>query len=107
MSEPFPVWITAWCLSQGIEEATAYLYPTNEFWCVIAEGRLRGMVMQAGQWHRTKEAAVKEANKVLARAIASRRRSLEELENVCFTEDDNEGTGNVGVLFPATDSAKG
>ena len=90
MSDEFPVWITRWCLSQGIQEATAYLYPTNEFWCVVASGNLRGQIMQAGQWYRTKAEAVKEANKVLARALQSLRDRLEELESVVFTEEGNE-----------------
>ena len=85
MSEPFPIWITKWCLSQGIQEATALLYPTNEFWCVVMSGNLRGQILQAGQWYRTKAEAVKEANKVLARAIQSQRDRLEELESVIFT----------------------
>jgi galactokinase len=95
MSEPFPIWITKWCLSQGIQEATAVLYPANKFWCVVMSGNLRGQVMQAGQWYRTREAAVKEANKVLARALQSQRERLEELESVVFTDGgEGEGTGD-------------
>ena len=93
MSDAFPVWITRWCLSQGIQEATAYHYPTNEFWVVVASGNLRGQIMQAGQWYRTKAEAVKEANKVLARAIQSQRDRLEELESVVFTGDEDVEVG--------------
>lgn len=88
MSEPFAIWCTRWALSQGIEEASAWEFPGNAEWCVVASGRMRGNILQAGQWHRTKAAAVKEANAVLARAIRSQRDRLEELESIVFT---NEG----------------
>jgi len=95
MSDPFPIWITKWCLSQGIHEATGHLYPTNEFWVVVASGNLRGHILMAGQWYRTKAEAVKEANKVLANALRSQRERLEELESVVFTDGGEiEGTGN-------------
>lgn len=90
MSDPFPIFITKWCLSQGIQEATGHLYPTNEFWVVAASGNLRGQILQAGQWYRTKAEAVKEANKVLARAIKSQRDRLEELESVVFAEEESK-----------------
>ena len=93
MSEPFPIWITKWCLSQGIQEATGHLFPTNEFWCVVAIGNLRGQILMAGQWYRTRAEAVKEANKVLARAIQSQRDRLEELESVVFTGDEDVEVG--------------
>ena len=86
MSETFPVWITRWCLSSGIEEATAWEFPGNPSWCVVASGRLKGSIMQAGQWHRTKAEAVKEANAVLRRVTQSTRERLEELESVVFRE---------------------
>ena len=85
MSEPFPIWITKWCLSSGIDEATAWEFPGNPIWCVVASGRLKGYVLQAGQWHYSRAAAVKEANAVLRRAIMSQRERLEELESVVFT----------------------
>lgn len=80
----FPIWITRWCLSAGIEEATAWEFPGNPSWCVVASGRLKGSICQAGQWHRTKADAVKEANAVLRRATNSARERLEELESVTF-----------------------
>ncbi len=93
MSEPFPIWCTRWCLSSGIEEATAWEFPGNASWCVVASGRLKGTILQAGQWHRTKAEAVKEANAVLRRVIQSTRERLEELESVTFsTGDEDEGT---------------
>lgn len=90
MSEPFPIWCTKWALSSGIEEASAWEFPGNPEWCVCASGRLKGAILQSGQWHRTKSAAVKEANKVLASAIRSQRARLEELEGVVFSEKENE-----------------
>lgn len=86
MSEPFPIWVTKWCLSSGIEEATGWSFPGNPEWCVAASGRLRGAILQSGQWFRTKAEAVKEANKVLQNAIKSSQRRLEELEGVFFNE---------------------
>lgn len=93
MAEPFPVWITRYCLGSGIEEATAWEVPGGNGWCVVASGRMKNAILQDGQWFRTRSEAVKEANKVLARAIRSQRERLEELESVCFTEDDNEQVG--------------
>ena len=92
MSEPktFVAYLTKWCLSQGIEEVLAVQHPVNDAWCIVAQGRLRAFTFQAGEWHRTKAEAIKAANKILDRAIASQRERLEELESVCFTEDDNE-----------------
>ncbi len=90
MSEAFPVWLSRWCLSQGIQEATAYHFPTNEFWVVVASGNLRGHIIQAGDWHLTKAEALKKANKVLAGAIKSQRERLEELESIVFTDGENE-----------------
>lgn len=92
MSDPFAIWITKWCLSSGIEEATGWEFPGNPAWCVVASGRMRGYVLQAGQWHYSRKAAVKEANAVLRRAIMSQRERLEELESVCFTEEEDERT---------------
>lgn len=93
MSDPFPIWCTRWALSQGIEEATAWEFPGNAEWCVVASGRMRGNILQQGQWFRTKAEAVKEANKVLARAIRTQRERLEELESVVFTGGENETVG--------------
>lgn len=90
MSEAFPIWITKWCLSQGIQAATGHPYPTNEFWVVVASGNLRGQIMQAGQWFKTRAEAVKEANKVLSRALQSQRERLEELESVVFTDGEEK-----------------
>lgn len=87
----FPVWITKWALSSGIEEATAQEFPGRPEWCVVLTGRLKCGVMQQGQWHRTKAAAVKEANAVLARTIRSQRERLEELESVVFTIEGGKG----------------
>jgi hypothetical protein len=96
VAEPktFVAYITKWCLSQGIEEVLAVQHPVNDAWCIVAHGRLRAFTFQAGEWHRTKSEAIKAANKILARAIASQRDRLEELESVCFTEEDNDGTGD-------------
>jgi hypothetical protein len=47
---------------------------------------MRGNILQQGQWFRTRAEAVKEANKVLARAIRSARDRMEELEGVVFNE---------------------
>ena len=88
MSEPFPIFVTRWCLSQGVEEATAWEVPGGNGWCVVASGRMRNTILMSGQWHRTKAAAVKEANAVLARAIRSQRERLEELESVHFGEGE-------------------
>ena len=88
MSEPFPIWITKWCLSQGIEVATGHEIPGNPAWCIVASGRLKNSIMQAGQWHRTKAEAVKEANAALRRATNSARERLEELKSVTFGGED-------------------
>lgn len=88
MSEPFTVWVTEYCLSHGIIEAPACYYPTHEFWVVVLDGPLRGRIIQAGDWHKTRAEAVKKANKVLERAIASQRKRLEELESVVFTTEE-------------------
>jgi hypothetical protein len=94
VSEPFPIWCTKWCLSSGIEEATAWEFPGTKEWCVVATGRLRGTILQSGQWWRTRAAAVKEANKVLRRVIEQQRERLEELESIVFGGDDHEGTSD-------------
>lgn len=88
--EAFPVWITEYCLTHGIIEATATLYPTNEFWIVVLSGKMRAQIVQAGHWHRTRADAVKKANKVLAGAIKSQRDRLEELESIVFEEVQND-----------------
>jgi carboxylesterase type B len=56
-------------------------------------GRLNRMVLQSGQWHRTKAEAVKAANKLLERVKAQQRERLEELESVIFTDGGENGTG--------------
>jgi hypothetical protein len=93
MSEPFPIHITKWCLSQGIEEATAWEFPGNESWCVAASGRMKGLILQSGQWHRTRKEAVKAAEAVRQRVLRETRNRLEELESVVFGGDD-ERTAN-------------
>lgn len=86
MSEPFPIFVTRWCLSQGIEEATAWEIPGGNGWCVVASGRMRNTILMTGQWFKTKAEAAKEANKVLASALRSARARVEELEGVHFGE---------------------
>lgn len=86
MSEPFPIWSTKWCISNGIEACTAWPYPGNPAWCVCASGRLKGTILQAGQWFRTQSEAVKEANRVLKAALQSARNRVEELESIVFSE---------------------
>lgn len=88
MGDPFPIFCTKWCLSSGIEEATAWEFPGNPSWCVVASGRLKGSILQSGQWHRTKAEAVKEANAVLRRVKQTTRERLEELESVVFGGED-------------------
>lgn len=86
MAEPFTVHLTKWCLSQGIYEVTAHAHPTNEFWVIIADGGLRGQIAQAGEWFPDRADAVKDAKKRLAKAQASARRYLAELEQISFEE---------------------
>lgn len=86
MAEPFTVWITTWSLKDGILEAQAHHYPTNTDQIVIANGGLRGQIMSAGHWFYTRADAVKDAKKRLAKALASARRYLAELEQISFDE---------------------
>lgn len=86
MSEAFPVWITKWWQSEGVEQATAYQHPTISAWCIIASGRMKNSIFQPGEWHRTREAAVKEAEKRRLAAIATTKWRLASLENLTFEE---------------------
>ena len=111
-----PVFVTRWCLSQGIEETTAWEVPGGLGWCVVASGRMRNTILMEGQWFKTKAEAVKEANKVLASALRSARARVEDLESVVFTTEgkshervgdragegaSNDETGTQGQHEPA------
>lgn len=86
MSEPFPIFVTRWWQSSGIEEATALPYPTNDVWCVVATGRMKGSILQAGDWHLTRGAAAKEAERRRQASIRATREKLEGLEALSFEE---------------------
>jgi hypothetical protein len=91
MTEPFEIYITKWCLSAGIEKATAYHHPVNAEWVIVADGRFRSMILSGDQWHATEEAAVKWAEKLRKRVIEQDRKRLSELEALTFggkTEDE-------------------
>lgn len=86
MSEPFKIWVTRWVLNRGIEECTASPFPGREDLVVCRSGYFNGAVLQHGDWHKTRAAAVKEANKVLSQAKAKAKARVEELDSVTFEE---------------------
>ena len=88
MSEPFPIWITKYCLSAGIEEATAYAHPVNAEWVIVVDGRFRSMVLTGDQWHESKAKAVAWAESLRKRTIERDQTRLEELKELKFTEDE-------------------
>ena len=91
MPEPFKIYITKWCLSAGIEPATAYRHPVNAEWVIVADGRFKTMILTSDQWHESEEAAVKWAEKLRKRAIEQDRKRLADLEALTFggkTEDE-------------------
>lgn len=90
MNEPFPIWITRWALSAGIEPATAYRHPVNAEWVIVADGRFKAMILTNDQWHESEIAAVKWAEKLRKRAIEQDRKRLAELEELRFGMEDEE-----------------
>lgn len=90
MSEPVKIWITKWCLSGGIEEATAYVHPINANWVIVADGRFRSMILTNDQWHETEAKARKWAERLRLRVIEQDRKRLAELEAMTFEKGDSE-----------------
>ena len=84
MTEPFPIWITRWALSAGIEPATAYRHPVNAEWVIVADGRFRSMVLTNDQWHETEAKARKWAERLRLLLIGQDRKRLAELEAMSF-----------------------
>lgn len=84
MSDPFPIWITRWCLSAGIESANAYAHPVNSEWVIVADGRFKAMTLTNDQWHESEAAARKWAERLRLRVIESDKKRLEELEAMSF-----------------------
>lgn len=95
MAEPFPIWITRWCLSAGIEAATAYAHPINAEWVIVADGRFKSMILTGDQWHASEELAIAWAERLRRRVIEQDRKKLEELEAMSFKKGDtDEGTSD-------------
>lgn len=86
----FPIWITRWCLSEGIEEATAYAHPVNNEWVIVADGRFRSMIMTGDQWHDSEAKARKWAERLRLRTIEQDKKRLAELEALSFVKGDNQ-----------------
>lgn len=82
MSEPIQIWITKQCLSQGIEEARAQLFPTNPKWCIPLTGRFAGTILQSPDWHQTEAKARRKAQEMLTNSLKYHREKLEELESI-------------------------
>jgi len=89
MSEqkPVPIWITKWWMSSGIQEATAWAFPGNPKWCVVATGPLARAILQADQWFTSEAEARKHVEAARLKSIEYHRNRLAELEALPpFTE---------------------
>lgn len=75
--EKITVWVTKWVFTLGIIEEKAEVIDKERANCGF--GYLHG-----GDWHRTREAAVKRAKEMQIKKIASVKKQLEKLEKMRF-----------------------
>ena len=84
MSERFKVWCTKYCLTGGVTEHEARLVQSK----MVEIGP--GNYLFGKEWHRTKEAAVQDAEKRRQKRLASLRESIEKTEALRFTTEESE-----------------
>ena len=84
MSERFKVWCTKYCLTRGVTEHEARLAAKD---MVQIE---TGNYLFGKEWHRTKEAAIEDAERRRQKRLASLRKSIEKIEALRFTTEESE-----------------
>ena len=90
MIDPFPIWVTRWALSAGIETATAYAHPVCAEWVIVADGRFKAMVLTGDQWHASEDAARKWAERLRKQTVERDQKRLAELEAMTFEKGAEE-----------------
>lgn len=81
------VWISKYALTTGLHEVEIDVYPDNGIVSVRNKDSMFYTQYYHGEgkdWHKTKEEAIKKAEKMKSRKIESLKKQLEKLENMKF-----------------------
>jgi len=89
MSDSFKVWITKYALTQGIFEVEvefpSYADVDNDKnYVKVVKNQGEGYFGEGKDWHRTKESAIKRAEKMKMNKIANVEKQLEKLKKMKF-----------------------
>jgi len=85
MSDSFKVWITKYALTQGIIEGEAEIcHGVSESMIELLESNKMYFHGEGREWHRDKESAIKRAEEMKLKKIASIEKQLEKLKEIKF-----------------------
>lgn len=77
------VWITKYALTKGILQEEGETFKGNPNYLMV-KGYYSDFYGEGNEWHRTKESAIKKAEEMRQKKIASLKKQIEKLEKMKF-----------------------